>query len=627
MTDRSSAGRRVVFFGSYDVHRHPRVAVLRDGLAARGNQVVEVNRPLGLSTADKVHAASSLAGSLRMLVAMCRAWWGLWCASKAEREPDLVVVGYLGHFDVHLARLRWPKATIALDHLVGLADSARDRRVASGLKFRLLELLDRAALRRADVVVVDTTEQRDELPGWARARAVVVPVGASDEWYRQAPPPPPPPLRACFVGLFTPLHGAPLIGRAIARLADDPRIRFTMVGSGQDLAETKAAAGGAEVDWIDWVAADDLPALVASQHVCLGIFGTTPKAQRVVPTKVFQGLAAGNVVVTSDTEPQRRMLGEAALFVPAGDDAALAAQLSALADDLEAAAPDPAARKAAADRFRPDEVVVPLEARWLGPRRTRDLGDGPALPANAWLRFDLLRRTLEEIPPGRVLEVGPGRGAVAARLVAAGHDYTGVEMSAGAREATADVLSATGEGRSRLVASLDDLAPDETFDLVCAFEVLEHIEDDVGALGEWAARLRPGGHLLLSVPAWPERFSTHDEEVGHLRRYSPEDLGRVAAAAGLVDVDVRAYGFPLGYPLEHARNAISVVLQRRRAARPEPGPGESTKERTERSGSWFQPPRAMNGAIRAATWPFRVVQRRFPGRGTGLVMVGRAPGR
>ena len=48
---------------------------------------------------------------------------------------------------------------------------------------------------------------------------------------------------------------------------------------------------------------------------------------------------------------------------------------------------------------------------------------------------------------------------------------------------------------------LSELAAGETFDLVCAFEVLEHIEDDDAALTEWRARVRPGGRLLLSVPA------------------------------------------------------------------------------------------------------------------------------
>src|SRR5690606_2312612 len=142
-------------------------------------------------------------------------------------------------------------------------------------------------------------------------------------------------------------------------------------------------------------------------------FGTTPKAQRVVPTKVYQGLAAGNVVVTSDTEPQRRALGDSALYVPPGDAEALADRLRGLADLLEKGDWPPTVP--ATDRFRPAEVVRPLLERTSTMTRTRSLSDGPALPPNAWLRFDILRRHLEPLAPSRVLEMGPGRGAIAAR--------------------------------------------------------------------------------------------------------------------------------------------------------------------------------------------------------------------
>ena len=73
--------------------------------------------------------------------------------------------------------------------------------------------------------------------------------------------------------------------------------------------------------------AANLPALVAGHDVCLGIFGTGDKALRVVPNKVFQGAAAGCAIVTSDTAPQRRALGDAAVLVPPGDPEALAAAL------------------------------------------------------------------------------------------------------------------------------------------------------------------------------------------------------------------------------------------------------------------------------------------------------------
>jgi glycosyltransferase involved in cell wall biosynthesis/protein-L-isoaspartate O-methyltransferase len=607
----------VVVFGSYDVTRHPRVAVLRDGLVEHGHRVSEINHPLGMSTADKVGAAGSLRGTIGLLRRILVAWWSLYREGRRRTAPDLVVVGYLGHFDVHLARFLWPSAHLALDHLVGLADTTRDRGLASGLKYRLLALVDRAALSRADTIVVDTREQLEQLPASATARAVIVPVGATAEWFDAGSPQPPPPLKVCFVGLYTPLHGAPVIGEAIALLADDDRIAFTMVGTGQDLEATKAAAGDAKVDWIEWVPSEALPELVASQHVCLGIFGTTEKAQRVVPTKVYQGLAVGNVVVTSDTPPQRRALGDDAVFVPPGDASALAEQLRELADH-----PPTAPLRATAEKYRPARVVDPLLRRMTKTTTKTDLAAGPALSPTAWMRFDLVRTELERLEHGRVLEVGPGRGAVAARLVGAGHDYTGVELSDESRSATDELLGALG-GTYRLAASLEELGAEERFDVVLAFEVLEHIEDDRAALADWVGRLRPGGRLVVSVPAFQSRFSITDVEVGHHRRYEPDGLRQLAVDIGLVDVFVRTYGFPLGYFMEASRNVLARRAQR---SRQEEAPdADELIERTKRSGAWYQPPRSTNRVIQAATLPFRVAQRPVTSRGTGLLLIARAP--
>jgi glycosyltransferase involved in cell wall biosynthesis len=122
-----------------------------------------------------------------------------------------------------------------------------------------------------------------------------------------------------------------------------------------------AAGGNAAVQWVEWVASADLPALVASHDVCLGIFGTGDKALRVVPNKVFQGAAAGCAVVTSDTAPQRRALGEAAILVPPGDPDALASVLLQLAGDrTEAARMGKQARQLAEEQFTPGQIVTPL---------------------------------------------------------------------------------------------------------------------------------------------------------------------------------------------------------------------------------------------------------------------------
>ena len=156
-----------------------------------------------------------------------------------------------------------------------------------------------------------------------------------------------------------------MIGEAIALLRTEaPWMTFTMIGRGQDYEATRDAGARNDcVRWLDWVEPEQLPGLVARADVCLGIFGTGPKALRVVPNKVFQGAAAGAAIVTSDTGPQRSELGDAAVYVPPGDARALADALIGLAADRERLyGLRVAAYERACARFRPASVVAPLHA-------------------------------------------------------------------------------------------------------------------------------------------------------------------------------------------------------------------------------------------------------------------------
>ncbi|WP_423463193.1 glycosyltransferase [Promicromonospora sp. MS192] len=361
----------MIAFGTYDAARHPRIAVLVAGLRAHGTKVTELNRPLGLSTAERVRMLQQpwrlpvLAGRL------VRCWAGLVTDAvrlrRAEGRPPAVLVGYLGHFDVILARLLYPRSVVVLDHLVFAGDTAADRG-AAGLRVRLLTGLDRLAIACADVVVTDTEEHRRMLPD--PGKGVVVPVGAPDAWRTAAASAAPGEatagagrLSVVFFGLYTPLQGAPVIAEAVRdAVAAGAALDVTMVGTGQDLPRAREIlAGTPGVTWRDWVEPDELPALVARHQVCLGIFSDTPKGVRVVPNKVYQGLAAGCVVVTSDTPPQRRVVGEHAELVPPAEPGSLAARLVALCDPATLAA----ARERAArgrDRIRPQTVTEPLIA-------------------------------------------------------------------------------------------------------------------------------------------------------------------------------------------------------------------------------------------------------------------------
>jgi glycosyltransferase involved in cell wall biosynthesis len=372
---------RVLAFGTYDIRRHPRVGVLVEGLREHGDEVREVVVPLDLDTAARV-ALLRQPWRLPLLAwRLLRSWARLSVAARAAVRswtPDAVLVGYLGHFDVVLARLLFPRTRIVLDHLVFAADTAADRRQTGRARRWVLGRLDRGAIASADIVVLDTAEHAALMPGPARGRAVVAPVGAGRSWFagaadsgRDDSPVATDDgiLRVVFFGLFTPLQGAPVIGRALALLADEPRIQVLMIGSGQDLQVTRAAGtGNPRVRWVPWVPIEELPRLVARHDVCLGIFGTTPKALRVVPNKVFQGAAAGCAIVTSGTGPQRAALASAAEFVPPGDPVALAEALRRLADDGERLTRLRRASAERADRsFAPSAVVTELRARLVSP--------------------------------------------------------------------------------------------------------------------------------------------------------------------------------------------------------------------------------------------------------------------
>ena len=120
----------------------------------------------------------------------------------------------------------------------------------------------------------------------------------------------------------------------------------------------------------------------------------------------------------------------------------------------------------------------------------------------------------------RRLDIAPG---LRPRLPLAGTQF--IDLSAPACRAL------RGRGASATVGSLTALPfPDDAFDLVCALDVIEHVDDDEAALAELVRVAAPGAAVLMSIPLHPSRWTSFDDFVGHRHRYEPDRLFQRLAA-------------------------------------------------------------------------------------------------
>ncbi|MDZ4371056.1 MAG: class I SAM-dependent methyltransferase [Phenylobacterium sp.] len=147
-------------------------------------------------------------------------------------------------------------------------------------------------------------------------------------------------------------------------------------------------------------------------------------------------------------------------------------------------------------------------------------------------RREILSAEIARLPlprPARILEVGCGTGGNLDLLKAFG-DVCAIEPDAESR-----AYAAERSGVSVVGGLLPDELPDlgGAFDMIAAFDVVEHVDDDAGAVAALAGRLKPGGFLVTTVPAYAWMWSEHDAQHHHKRRYALADYRRLFEKAGL----------------------------------------------------------------------------------------------
>ena len=167
---------------------------------------------------------------------------------------------------------------------------------------------------------------------------------------------------------------------------------------------------------------------------------------------------------------------------------------------------------------------------------------------------ELIRRKAPPPPNARLLEIGCGTGHNLEMLGQFG-PVDGLELDDQARAIAEQRL-----GRSVMSSPLPELSavPERHYDLIGAFDVIEHIDDDAAALDSIARRLKPGGKFVMTVPAHQWMWSAHDVVNHHKRRYSKRSLRQLIEESPL-RLDKIGYFNSLLFPLAVAERLTSRV--------------------------------------------------------------------
>jgi len=249
---------------------------------------------------------------------------------------DVYLAGFLGQPLMPFLRARSLKPVI-LDAFISVYDTlCLDRRTFSPRSpvGRVSRWLDTQALQWARCVLTDTSANADFMAqefGVARSKFVPVPVGADESLFYPQSNPSGDGIEVLYYSSYLPLHGAPVVIEAANLLRDKEEIRFTLIGRGPERLRVEERARGHKLTncrFVDWVPFEELPGHLAACDIFLGghFNAKNAKAQRVVPGKVYQGLAMVKPTIVGDCEANRIWFqhGESAYTVPMGNARALA---------------------------------------------------------------------------------------------------------------------------------------------------------------------------------------------------------------------------------------------------------------------------------------------------------------
>lgn len=333
------------YYGTYD-REYTSNKLIMAGLRENGVIIKEVNAHIPVTRLDKPtdmswwHLLRRIIQKYQIIPTTIKHWQDI-------KASDAIYVGYPGHFDVFFA---WLAAKLAHKKLVfnplliiyvGFSEEqgilSKQSLLGKGIKW-----FESLAYQACDLVFADTPFQESfliDVFGVSKEKLRVVAIGADDKYYAFTPyTNVKKTLNVVYYGLYSPIHGVEYIIEAANALKNDPDIRFTMVGNGNTFAATYQRAKDLKLTNMTFHHDKPLsehPAIIQKGDVFLGFLAKHPTVDRVIPNKVYQGLALNKVVLTADAPVTRSVFKhkENVYLVKPANSKALTAAIRELKDN------------------------------------------------------------------------------------------------------------------------------------------------------------------------------------------------------------------------------------------------------------------------------------------------------
>jgi glycosyltransferase involved in cell wall biosynthesis len=305
----------ICFFGTYDNTYTSNKMVLQ-GLKDNDVKVVEVNAHTKVTRLDKqeemnwFNLLKRIFGKVKIISEIIKNW-------DEIKKSNAIYVGYPGHVDVLPAFILAKILNIKLVFnplliiYIGFAEEQGilKKRSLMGWFIKQTESL---VYKMCDLVFADTPFQEEFLRRDFKVpqnKLRVLPIGADDRFYTFTPyTNKTKKINCCYYGLYSPVHGVEHIIEAARILKDNKNITFSMIGIGNTFEQNFKKAhklGLKNITFYHDVPESDHPKIMAKSDLFFGFLANTPTVDRVIPNKVYQGMAQNKLVVTADARVTR----------------------------------------------------------------------------------------------------------------------------------------------------------------------------------------------------------------------------------------------------------------------------------------------------------------------------------